>query len=289
MKKYIAFFAAIILITGCTALDRVNPTDPKAGNYEGLHYTGSIGSFTTISDIKVQEPNTVWCTDSVTGDVFSYKKNGDENFMLYSPNIIAPSGICADSAFFYLVNTDMTYHNLERFNPAYVTDTTVTQPPLYASIALKKCALFGTSMYLTDSNTVYVFDTSTNAMTGVSWQVSPGAAITDIKTDAGGNVIVADSSTNDILVYSMSPLPGNLTSSFQYSFNIRGFALCGSYLYIPGSGGLHKINYPALTEAQVLANYGQGNGKVDMPGPCDAFADGTILVGDVTTIKVFAP
>jgi DNA-binding beta-propeller fold protein YncE len=183
---------------------------------------------------------------------------------------------------------DTAYHNLKRFNPANPTDTSVLQPPLFASIALKKCALYGTSIYLTDSNTVYVFDTTTNAMTGVSWQVSPapGTSITDIKTDAGGNVIVADSNSNDILVYSPT---GILTSSFQYSFNIQGFALCGSYLYIPGSGGLHKINYPALTEAQVLANYGQGNGKVDAPGPCDAFADGTILVGDVTTIKVFAP
>ena len=288
MKKYLAVLAAVVLMTGCTALNRTNPTDPKAGNYEGLHYTGSIGSFTALSDIKVQEPNTVWCTDSVTSDVFSYQKDGDENFMLYSPNIIAPSGICADSNYFYLVNADTAYHNLERFNPAYVTDTTVTQPPLYASIALKKCALNGTSIYLTDSNTVYVFDTSANAMTGVSWQVSPapGADITDVKTDAGGNVIVADSNSNDIFVYSSA---GNLISSFQYSFSIQGIALSGSYIYTPGSSGLHVINYPALTEAKVLANYGQGNGKVDAPGPCDAFADGTILVGDVTTIKVFAP
>jgi hypothetical protein len=72
MKKYIAFLAAIILITGCTALNRVNPTDPKAGNYEGLHYTGSIGSFTALSDIKAQEPNTVWCTDSAANKIYSF-------------------------------------------------------------------------------------------------------------------------------------------------------------------------------------------------------------------------
>ena len=287
MKKYIAFLAAIILITGCTALNRVNPTDPKAGNYEGLHYTGSIGSFTALSDIKAQEPNTVWCTDSAANKIYSFMQDGDQNFALYGI-FTGPTGICADASYFYVVDMYTAYHNLKRFNPANPTDTSVLQPPLFASIALKKCALYGTSIYLTDSNTVYVFDTTTNAMTGVSWQVSPapGTSITDIKTDAGGNVIVADSNSNDILVYSPT---GILTSSFQYSFNIQGFALCGSYLYIPGSGGLHKINYPALTEAQVLANYGQGNGKVDAPGPCDAFADGTILVGDVTTIKVFAP
>lgn len=288
MKKIISALAVLIILTGCTALNRVNPTDPKSGNYEGLHYTGSIGNFVTLSDISAQDPDIIWCTDSTANKVYKYHENGDLDYMLYGGNITAPSGICSDPNYFYLVDRDTVYHNLKRFDPVWVTNTAVTQPPLFASLVLNKCAVSGTSMYLTDNNTVYIFDTGANAMTGVTWQISSltSTAISDIKVDSTGDIVIADSSTNDILVYSST---GSFISAFQYSFNIIGFAISGSYIYIPSSGGLHKINHPALTEAQLLANYGQGNGKVNAPGPCDALSDGSILVGTANSVKIFVP
>jgi hypothetical protein len=289
MKKIIIALAALVLLAGCTALNRVNPTDPKSGNYEGLHYTGSIGNFINLSDISAQDPDIIWCTDSTANKVYKYHENGDLDYMLYGGNITAPSGICADPNYFYLVDKDTVYHNLKRFDPVWVTNTAVTQPPLFASLVLNKCAVYGMSLYLTDNNTVYVFDTATtvNAMTGVTWQILwPNANISDIKVDRTGDVVIADSYTNDILVYSSA---GSFISGFQYSFNIIGFAILGSYIYIPSNGGIHKINYPSLTEAQLLANYGQGNGKVDAPGPCDALSDGSILVGTANSIKIFVP
>jgi hypothetical protein len=299
MKKIISAMAVLAFLAGCTALNRVNPTDPKSGNYEGLHYTGSIGNFTTLSDISAQDPDIIWCTDSTTNMVYKYHENGNLDFTLFNrtapyptptpvPLIQAPSGICADSTYFYLVDKNVTYHNLKRFDPTNVTSTTVPQPPLFATLALNKCAISGTSMYLTDSNTVYVFDTGANAMTGATWQILwPNVNISDIKVDrTTGNVVIADSGNNDIIVYSSS---GIFISDFQYSFNIIGFAISGNYIYIPSNGGLHKINYPSLTEAQLLANYGQGNGKVDAPGPCDALSDGSILIGNSNSVKIFVP
>ena len=299
MKKFVIPAFVLLFIAGCSALNRVNPTDPKSGNYEGLHYTGSVGNFTSLSDIKAQAPDIIWCTDSVANMVYKYHENGNLDFTLFNrtapyptptpiPEFQAPSGICAVAPYFYVVDKNITYNNLKRFDPTYVTSTTVTQPPLYASIALNKCAAFGQYIYLTDSKNVYQFDTTptANAMTGVTWAVSASATISDIKTDQTGDVVIADSSTNDIMVYTQS---GAFVSAFQYFFNIIGFAISGNYIYIPSNGGLHKINYPSLTEAQLMANYGQGSGKVDQPGPCDALPDGTILVGTANTIKMFQP
>ena len=288
MKKFILPAFLLLLIAGCTALNRVNPTDPKSGNYEGLHYTGSVGNFVSLSAISAQNPDIIWCTDSAASKVYKYHENGNLDYTLFGGSLTAPSGICATSSYFYVVDKDTIYNNLKEFYPVNVTIPTLTQPPLYASIALNKCATDGTNIYLTDNNNVYVFNIAANAMSGVTWAVSasPSVMISDIKTDQAGNVIIADSSTNDIMVYTIG---GVFRTAFQYSFNIIGFAISGNYIYIPSSGGLHKINYPSLTEAQLLANYGQGSGKVDQPGPCDALADGTILVGTANTIKIFQP
>ena len=290
MKK--AYLALIITVaaavSGCTPLDRVNPTDPKAGNYVGMHYMGSIGDFALLEDFTVLGSD-IWCADSVNNRIYKYTINGDLDFSFTGGGLTSPTGIGNDGTFFYAADSDTIFRNLKRFDPAYVSNTAQAQLPNYSSIySFVKCAASTAYVFAATTTAVYRFDSIANSLTAAV-STYPFTNITDVKYNSALNeVVVADDGANNKRIVR---LDANLVyggNKIDFIEDIYGFGIKGNYIFVPTATGIHQLYYDTGVEIKKFADYGEGSGKIISAGTCDTYND-EVLVGTGSTIKCFGP
>jgi hypothetical protein len=58
-------------------------------------------------------------------------------------------------------------------------------------------------------------------------------------------------------------------------------------LYVPTVDGILRINYDTGEVTDIIANYGEGNGRITNPGMIELYGNNYILVEDTTGIKYF--
>lgn len=289
MKKWLLAFLTTACFLSCTPLDRKNPTDPAASNYEGMHYIGSIGDFSGLGDFMVMG-GYIWCVETSTDRIYKYNLSGDSGSYFINLNVHSPTGICNDGILFYVADSDAVVNNLKRFDPADMSNTQA-RLPFYQSLAFIKCAASPSYLFAATATEVYRFDTAGNTMSvGVVYGDNlPGEAlstVSDIEYNAAtGEVIVADSGADRLII--LSP---DLTfiRDMVFTYDITGFAVKGNIVYVPASDGIKKYYYDSGVVAGDFANYGEGYGMITAAGPCAVYGD-YVLVGTGTAIKVFGP
>jgi hypothetical protein len=288
MKKNVLalIILAAVAFYGCTNLDRVNPTDPKSGaNYEGMHYMGSIGSFSSVEDIILLN-NEIWCVDSGAGRIYKYSTSGDLDFWLNSVSgaIVSPTGICSDGTNFYVADKNAVV-KLTKYDPQYVSNTAQPQMTGNSSYNFIKCASSSLYVFAATTTGIYRFNLATYAIdTTITMPVF--TSISDLKYNpATDEFIAADSGTNRITIFDHN---GAVLRHFDFTFNIIGFAVKGNDLYVPCVFGIRQYAYDTGIMINTFADYGDGAGKITAPGCCMAY-DNYVLVGIGNTIKTFGP
>lgn len=292
MKHMFLIFMAILpaIFCGCTALNRVNPTDPQATNYCGMHYLGSIGEFTKLEDFTVAGDK-IWSVDSVTNRIYRFSINGytdaDRDFSYNDSFIAAPTGICSDNTFLYMVDRDMIISNIKRYAPEYLSNTP-TQQFIASSLVFTKCAASLTYVFAATATDIYRYENTTNAPQTFTW--AGFTSISDIKYNAATNeLVVADSGTNSINVYGLDePVIDSQIRHFDFTEKIIGFGIKDNFIYVPTATGIHQYLFDSGAAVKTFANYGEGLGRVTKAGPCGVY-ENYVYVGDRTEIKSFGP
>ncbi len=287
IKREAAIVLFILLIlAGCTPLDKKNPTDPQATNYIGMHYIGTISDpkQKSISDICFFGTD-IFVLDESESMVFRYKKDGQLRYNFYNGSLAYPSGAAADSSLIYIVDKDSVVGNIKIIDPAPDTPT-VTAYPATNPDPLEKCAVTAGFIYVSTETNIYKY-----ALPGVTPSVftvsgSPAFfSITDIEIGPGNEIVVADSILKKIIILDSS---GAFMREYSFAYNIEGIGISNGYIYIPSDDGIHKIDFNTGTQVLKFADYGDGNGRISAPGPCEA-SGSRVCVGEMNIIKVFEP
>jgi len=285
------------LAAGCTPLDKKNPTDPKAGNYVGMHYEGAIGDSTqtSLSDFTVRGSE-ILALDKDRNMLYEYSMDGQT--LYFGPDeppavFSAPTGICSDSSYIYIVDNSADSNiKLLQMSGSAVTVTAMSKLEPYTPF---KCAVSASYLYTVSQTIAYRYNLP-NIDSELTWDGSgpstaPFSSISDIKVHTLGGtteVLVVDSTVKRISIFVETPTIMYLSRKFDLSYNVKGIGVSDSYIYIPSDDGIHKIDYNTGAEIITFAGYGEGAGKVMQPGPCGVYGS-MVLAGDGNRIKVFGP
>lgn len=283
MMKNIIFPAALcFVISGCVPLDRVNPTDPKASNFYGFEYAGSMteSSVGSIGDFEF-DGSSFFLVDTVNSSAHkiggreSYSWGGSINISGTDHAILDnPAGICFDGTHIFI--TDANTHNLQVFATApgisvarvvtvaqnagkiacdalylYIASTQPNAPVVrrYLKSAIMSAAIGSTVMHDAEFNTAGIIE------------------ISDIEVHQSGSVLVADRANRRIVKFTSA---GSQGASMSFNFLFSGFGVSGDRIYIPHGGGIAEADYASGAVLRTFANYGKGEGKIESFGAAEA-------------------
>ncbi|MBP7791498.1 MAG: hypothetical protein KA120_00345 [Candidatus Goldbacteria bacterium] len=292
MKKVISLI--FVLFLACTPLDKKNPTDPGGSNYIGWHYIGTIGEFKNLADFTVVN-SVIYGVDSVEESVHLYNIDGSLLFKILNlpstPVFVYPTGITENNGMLYVID-HQDGAELDVFDIAslFTPDIIETSYPLQNNgdrITSLNDKLYVATMSPPGVN-VYGLTVGTPELT---FSITLGicdncvSKISDITANnATGEIILVDSDLDRIIVYNTS---GNFVRKIDVGKDIKGIAIKGNRLYVPTADGILRINYDTGEVIDIIANYGEGNGRITKPGMIKLYGNNYILVEDTTGIKYF--
>jgi hypothetical protein len=284
-KLTLLLLVIVVLASSCKPLDRLNPTDPKSSNYEGITYKGEFGDFSGLQDIAIMN-NNIFACDDVQEKISWFSSEG--SLLLDWINVSGPGGICGDGRYLYVVRL-MTG---QKYMVVYDTQNPETGGVNYllSDTASQGIALSGSSVYITAPAAYKVYKYTTGG-TALTWWGSQGSGngqfetISDIETHSSGEVVVADSQLNRITIFDSS---GNLLRTINVDSAIKGIGLHDDTISAATANGVYEISYATGAVIRVWGTYGEGGGKVTAPGLTESCADFT-LVAMTDIIKKFAP
>ncbi|MCX7698194.1 MAG: hypothetical protein N2114_01855 [Candidatus Goldbacteria bacterium] len=294
MKKLLSFIFIIFL--SCTPLNRTNPTDPNGQNYIGWHYIGEIGEFKNLVDFTIVG-STIYAVDSVEQSIKLYNIDGSSIFNIVNPGsgtpvFIYPTGITENNMILYIIdhqdgmeldtfdipslftaNPVVSSYNLQNNgdkitdlnNELYVAQMSPPQIDVYGLTGGTPVRSFSINIDICDTNCLL--------------------KISDIIANTATNeILIADSDLDRIAIYNTS---GNWIRNINIGKDIKGIAIKGNRLYIPTKDGILRINYNTGQLIDIIANYGEGNGRITKPGIIRLYGNNYILVENTTSIKYF--
>ncbi len=293
MKKILYLF--FVLLFACTPLHKTNPTDPSGDNYIGWHYIGEIGEFKNLSDFTIAG-STIYAIDSVENSLHLYNVDGSLLFKIVNPSTPPyifdyPTGVTENNAILYVIDHQDTLE-LDTFN----IPSLFTSSPVITSYDLQnngdKITELNDKLYVATMSPpqVYVYGL-TGGNSELEFNITIGicdtclSKISDIIANTTTNeILIADSDLDRVVIYNTS---GNFIRKIDTGKDIKGIAIKGNRLYIPTQDGILRINYNTGELIDIIANYGEGNGRITKPGIIRLYGNNYILVENTTSIKYF--
>jgi len=293
MKKFLSL--VFILLFACTPLHRTNPTDPAGDNYCGWHYIGEIGEFKNLTDFTIAG-SIIYAVDGVENSLHLYNIDGSFLFKIVNPavppNIFEyPTGVVENNAMLYVIDHQDTLE-LDTFN----IPSLFTSSPVVASYDLQyngdKITELNGKLYVASMSPpkVYVYGL-TGGTIEMEFSITTGICdtcvlkISDIIANtATQEILIADSDLDRVVIYNTA---GDFVRNISIGKDIKGIAIKGNRLYIPTQDGILRINYNTGQLIDVIANYGQGNGRITKPGIIRLYGNNYILVDNTVSIKYF--
>jgi hypothetical protein len=292
MKKLI--YLLFVVFIACTPLDKKNPTDPSGDNYIGWHYIGEIGEFKNLTDFTIAN-SIIYAVDSVEESVHLYNIDGSFLFKIVNnptppPVFVYPTGVITNNGILYVID-HQTGADLDTFDIASL----FTSSPVVASYDLQnngdKITALNNELYVATMSppAVDVYDLTGTLL--YSFSIADGicntclSKISDIiSNNATGEILIADSDLDRIAIYGNS---GSFLRKIDIKKDIKGIAIKGNRLYVPTKDGILRIDYNTGQINDIIANYGEGNGRVTSPDIIRLYGNNYILVGNTTSIKYF--
>ena len=286
MKKLTVIFIAFVFLISCKDMKRVNPTDPQASNYTGMHYTGSISGLSEVADFDAYGGN-IYVADKIAGKVYCFNKNGDQEWETPQDSIVSPSAVYADYGKVYIYdsndgvvsritvgNSNISSFDVLDFNVhEFIVDENENFYFALESGIYKKCTLpagsFGTAQPVALTSTAD------------DWFMQ----VSDMCFNGTNEIVAADSELYRILFMDLN---GNFRMKIEPGTDIKGIAVKDGILYVPCAAGIIEYSCVNGSKLRVWADYGEGNGKVIKPSLIDTM-DSAVYVENVSDIKVFEP
>lgn len=295
MKKFLPVI--FILFLACTPLNRTNPTDPNGDDYIGWHYIGEIGEFKNLTDFIIAN-STIYAVDSVEESVHLYNIDGSFLLKIVNPMtppyvFVYPTGVTENKEMLYVID-HQNGAELDTFD----IPSLFTSSPVVASYDLEyngdKITVLNDKLYVATMSppevNVYGLTGGTSELT---FNITVGicddclSKISDIiaNDNIPGEILIADSDLDRISVYNAST--GNFIKKIDIGRDIKGIAIKSNRLYVPTQDGILRINYDTGQIIDIIANYGDGNGRITEPGIIRLYGNNYILVENTTRIKYF--
>ena len=273
-------------------MKRVNPTDPEASNYVGMHYTGSIGDVSEVADFKAYG-GYIYIIDKISALLYCYNSNGDEEWETEPDVFVSPKGVYLDNSYIYVLDVNGTS------GPTGNTLTVISTAGSLADFGVNLAA--DAHKIIVDGNYIYTAGTDTitkynktilaNMLTVADTIGSSGTAdgqfmeISDICFNGDTEIVVADSALDRI---SFLNLNGGFLRKIEPGTDIKGIAVKDGILYVPCAAGIVEYSCANGNKLKTWADYGEGNGKVIKPSLIDIM-ESKVYVENGTSIKVFEP
>lgn len=293
MKKYLPLI--FILFFACVPLNRTNPTDPNGDNYIGWHYIGEIGEFKNLTDFTIAN-SMIFTVDSVEESVHLYNIDGSFLFKIINPVnpppvFVYPTGVIENNGILYVVDHQVGYE-LDTFDiPSLFTPSPVANSyPLNNNSDRITCMndkLYVATMSPPEVNVFGLTGGTSESKFNINMGICDDclSKISDIiANNVTGEILIADSDLDKIVVYNTS---GDWVRKINIGRDIKGIAIKGNRLYVPTPDGILRINYDTGQIIDVIANYGEGNGRIIKPGIIRLYGNNYILVENTTNIKYF--
>lgn len=304
MKKFFILLFCFML-AGCTPVERNNPTDPKSPNYDGWTFLGEVGNFTQLSDFVIvyntpPVSDYIYCLDTGNKSLSRYLVDGTYDNILITnlpppatPIFYQPSSICLLNGYLYTVDSAEPV-----INAFYLTSLSGYTANIAAPgnrIASCNTSLH-TSLYVAVSSTpaVYEYTSDTTGQTYTlqnQWTTLSGTVttISDIEIHSNTSTAVTDVMIVDPVMKKLDffDLSGNFEKSINVGTDIIGAASYNDNIYVPTSNGIMIIDYNGVNKTRMIANYGDGNGKIIKPAIIKLYGTQYIFVNNDTSIKYF--
>jgi len=293
MKKFTVMIIAVIFIISCKDMKRVNPTDPEASNYVGMHYTGSMGDVSEVTDFKAYG-GYVYVVDKTSALLYCFNSNGDEEWETEPDVFESPRGVYLDNSYIYVIDVQGVS------GPTGNTLTVISTAGQLAGFAINltadahKVIVDDNYIYVAGTNVINKYDkaipSSTHLLAAAGIFGGGGTAdgefmdISDI-CFYNDKIVVADSTLDRI---SFLDLNGVFKMKIEPGTDIKGIAVKDGILYLPCAAGILEYSCENGNKLKTWADYGEGNGKVIKSSLIDIM-ESKVYVENGTSIKVFEP
>ncbi|MBN2754690.1 MAG: hypothetical protein JXR81_07470 [Candidatus Goldbacteria bacterium] len=289
MKKITVIIIVVLFLISCKDMKRVNPTDPEASNYIGMHYTGSIGNLSEVTDFDAYG-NDIFIVDETTALLYCFDKNGDEKWETEPDVFKAPKSVSLSNSYIYVLDAwDVPYGN---------TLTVISTSGILSDFAVNLTA--NAHKVIVDDSFIYIaYDSFIEKYDGIvlnklnSTNIIIGSAgtadgqfmeISDM-CFYDNQIVVADSELDRI---SFLNLNGGFLRKIEPGADIKGIDVKDGILYVPCEAGIIEYSCSNGNKLKTWADYGEGNGKVIKPSLIDV-NNTFVYVENVSSIKVFEP
>ncbi|PKL90938.1 MAG: hypothetical protein CVV21_10365 [Candidatus Goldiibacteriota bacterium HGW-Goldbacteria-1] len=290
MKKIIVMVIAVIFIISCKDMKRVNPTDPAASNYAGMHYTGSIGNLSEVTDFDAYG-NDIFIVDETAALLYCFDKNGDEKWETEPDVFKAPKSVHLNNSYIYVLDAWGA--------PDGNTLTVISTSGILSDFAVNLTA--NAHKVIVDDSFIYIaYETyiekynkdiilnklnSTNIIIGSAGTADGQFMEISDMCFYNNEIVVADSELDRISFLNLS---GGFLRKIEPGTDIKGIDVKDGILYVPCEAGIMEYSCSNGNKLKTWADYGEGNGKVIKPSLIDV-NNTFVYVENAASIKVFEP